>query len=204
MKFGFARLLFFFPSVKKLRPLTIFFLHAASLSPNLQSYQTCLPNTAYMKNNNFAKYDSKADLVADINKRAQHGANSMPEVLGGGSGSNSPVWMRDYSDPNDKPPKNPKAQQMIDATLFHLRADRMVMGHTVQREINVALNGKAWRIDVGASRGVMGGTPEVLEVVMKDGKEVVSILNDKKGKIPAKERQINVSVASAVSSMLSG
>ena len=157
-----------------------------------------------MKNNNFANYDTTEELVADIQKRAQVGASTMPEVLGGGSSADSPVWMRDYSDPNDKPPRNPKAQQMIDATLFHLQADRMVMGHTVQREINAALQGKAWRVDVGASRGVMSGTPEVLEVVLQDGKEVVSVLT-RRGKVPGDERRVeNASIASAVSSFLSG
>ena len=146
-----------------------------------------------MKNNNFAKYDNREALVAEVNRRAQVGSSTMPAVLGGGSGEKSPVWMRDYSDPADQPPKNPKAQQMIDATLFHLQADRMVMGHTVQRGINVALKDKAWRVDVGASKGVMSGTPEVLEVAMKDGKEIVSVLTNG-GRIPAKERRVEVSV----------
>lgn len=113
----------------------------------------------------------------------------MPEVLGGGSGENSPVWMRDFSSPNDAPPSNPKAQQLIDAALFHLQADRMVMGHTVQRQINAALNGKAWRVDVGASKGVMNGTPEVLEVIVQGGKEVVSVLT-RKGVVKGKDRLV--------------
>jgi len=37
----------------------------------------------------------------------------MPDCLGGGIGASSPVWMRDYSQPNDKEPKNPKANAMI-------------------------------------------------------------------------------------------
>lgn len=159
---------------------------------------------AYMKNNNFGNYNSREELVAEIQRRAQGGASTMPEVLGGNSGADSPVWMRTYSDPNDKSPSDPKAQQMIDAALFHLGGDRMVMGHTVQKQINSALQGKAWRVDVGASKGVMGGTPEVLEVVMKDGKEVVSILTRGGGKVPAVDRSVDTSLASAVSSFLSG
>lgn len=37
----------------------------------------------------------------------------MPDCLGGGIGASSPVWMRDYSQPNDREPKNPKAKSMI-------------------------------------------------------------------------------------------
>ena len=54
---------------------------------------------------------------------------------------------------------------------------RMVMGHTPQHKINSALGGKAWRIDVGASKGVMGGTPEVLEIVHMGGENDEDIVN---------------------------
>jgi hypothetical protein len=115
--------------------------------------------------------------------------NTAPVFLGGGIGSISPVWMRDYSSPNDQPPKNPKAQSMIDAALKELECDRMVMGHTIQRQINCALDGKAWRIDVGMSRGVVSGAPEVLEVMVVNGAEVVSVLTSD-GKIPGDDRHI--------------
>lgn len=66
----------------------------------------------------------------------------------------------------------------------------MVMGHTVQSRINAALGGKAWRVDIGASKGVASGTPEVLEVVRQpDGAEVVSVLT-KYGKIAEQERHV--------------
>ncbi|CAB9528741.1 serine threonine-protein phosphatase [Seminavis robusta] len=164
---------------------------------------------AYQPNNNLGDYESIGALVYDVQKRAQTGSERMPELLGGGAGADGPVWMRDYSSPNDVEPNNAeRAQQMLDGTLFHLQADRMVMGHTVQRKINAALNGKAWRVDVGASRGVMNGTPEVLEVVAtQDGEEVVSVLT-KRGKVPAEERLVGrpvaAKLASAVSMMLQG
>ena len=130
------------------------------------------------------------ELVFQVNSRAQTIASRLPEILGGGSDpDDSPVWMRAYSAPNDAPPKNPKAQQMIDAALFHCSGDRMVVGHTVQKNINGALNGKAWRIDVGASKGVMSGQPEVLEVTMKEGREVLSILT-KTEKVPGSLRLV--------------
>ena len=116
---------------------------------------------------------------------------TVPPVLGGGVGEESPIWMRDYSSPSNLPPKNSvRAQKMIDECLDLLDCDRMVMGHTVQREINCALNGKAWRVDIGASSGVIDGSPEVLEVRCVDGNEVVTVLSKKYGKIPEEERQI--------------
>ena len=53
----------------------------------------------------------------------------------------------------------------------------MVMGHTPQHKINSALDGRAWRIDVGASKGVMGGTPEVLEIIHKGGEDDEDVIN---------------------------
>jgi hypothetical protein len=47
---------------------------------------------------------------------------------------------------------------------------------------------KAWRIDVGASQGVMGGTFEVLEIMHGEYEDEVSILT-KRGKVPAAKRQ---------------
>jgi hypothetical protein len=38
---------------------------------------------------------------------------------------------------------------------------RMVMGHTPQSHINAALKGKAWRIDMGASKGVYVRVPVI-------------------------------------------
>lgn len=152
--------------------------------------------------NNQGKYTNMQQAMAEAEARQQYYIDTCPAFLGGGIGASSPVWMRDYSAPNDMPPKNPDAQKMIDAALATLDADRMVMGHTVQREINGALNGKAWRVDVGASRGMVAGTPEVLQVQMVNGTEVVSILT-KNGKggggvavvaVPASERHVTAFV----------
>ena len=66
------------------------------------------------------------------------------------------------------------------------------MGHTPQHQINAALKGKAWRVDVGASRGVMAGTPEVLEIIHGgEGKDdVISILTMSGEKVDSSARQI--------------
>ena len=125
-----------------------------------------------------------------MRKRYESAEVRMPEVLGGGwTGESNPVWMRQYSFPGDLPPRHPHAQQMLDAALFSAGADRMVVGHTVQTKINSALGGKCWRIDVGASRGMMNGTPEVLQIKTEQGREVVSILT-RNGPVPADGRTV--------------
>ena len=63
------------------------------------------------------------------------------------------------------------------------------MGHTPQLGINSVLCGKAWRIDVGMSQGVMSGKPEVLEVKVVDGTEEVSVLT-RDGRLPGVEREL--------------
>ena len=134
------------------------------------------------------EYKTREEAVA---ARQAYTYATIPRVLGGGMGEQSPLWMRDYSSPGNLPPRDPvRAQNMIDECLQLLDCDRMVMGHTVQREINCALNGKAWRVDIGASRGVLNGSPEVLEVCRVNDTEVVSVLSKKYGKIPESERQI--------------
>jgi len=66
----------------------------------------------------------------------------------------------------------------------------MIMGHTPQKHINSALENKAWRIDVGASKGMGNGNMEVLEVTKNaDGSEDVFILNQN-NRIPALDRKI--------------
>jgi hypothetical protein len=140
--------------------------------------------------NNQGYYASPQQSWIDAERRQSTYINSIPNFLGGGAGVSSPVWMRDYSSPADGPPRNKDAMSMIDKALEEVGdCDRMVMGHTVQSQINAALDGKAWRIDVGASRGVIAGKPEVLEIVNVNGTEVVSVLT-KYGKRPGSERHV--------------
>merc|ERR1719203_520853 len=146
-------------------------------------------------NNNWGEYDSVEEVVAAAQRRAKAASATMPDCLGGGIGAASPVWMRDYSQPNDRAPRNPRAEEMLAAALKEAGPDarRMVMGHTPQDRINSALGGKAWRIDVGASRGVMGGTPEVLEIIHKGGEDdedIVNILTVDGKRISGKERMV--------------
>jgi hypothetical protein len=148
--------------------------------------------TASVPFSNKGEYESADAVIQSAQNRAKIISKQMPSCLAGGAGAESPVWMRDYSQPADLPPKNPNAQQMINDALEVLNCSRMVMGHTPQRHINAALNGKAWRIDVGASRGVMGGTPEVLEII-GGPEELVNILTTH-GRIAGQERQTMVAI----------
>jgi len=164
--------------------------------------------------NHRGKYKDPRQPYLDAEKRQNYYRESMPNFLKGGSSSSSivgPIWMRDYSSPHDHQPNDPtgKIQTMIDETLLLLDCDRMVMGHTIQQQINSVLNDKAWRIDVGASRGCASGHPEVLEIIANnsnknndncdniDSIDTVSILTKGGGiqgrvvtKIPASERSV--------------
>lgn len=86
--------------------------------------------------------------------------------LAGGSGPPSwlqsrqnPVWYRGYSDGIPAPETCDTLQQALDL----LGAKRMVVGHTIQQQINSACDGRIWRIDVGMSAH-FGGPIEVLEI----------------------------------------
>jgi len=140
-------------------------------------------------NNNLGQYETIEEVVQSAQARAMSISKSMPKCLGGKGGESSPVWLRLYSHPADKSPSNPLAQNALDTVLSELDAHRMVMGHTPQSCINAALHNKAWRIDVGASKGMMNGKIEVLEVIQKEnGQEEVSVLTES-NRIPANERQ---------------
>lgn len=153
--------------------------------------------THHGNNNNYGEYDTVEEVIAAAQNRAKVASKTMPDCLGGGVGAASPVWMRDYSQPNDREPKNiAKTSVMISDALLASGLDvrRMVMGHTPQRQINSALGGRAWRIDVGASKGVMGGTPEVLEIIHmggENGEDVINILTVNGDRVSSKERSVS-------------
>lgn len=146
-------------------------------------------------NNNWGEYNTVEEVINAAQNRARVASKNMPDCLGGGIGASSPVWMRDYSKPNDAEPKDPRAKQMIQEALMAAGPDvrRMVMGHTPQYKINSALDSMAWRIDVGASQGVMGGTPEVLEIIHMGGdddEDIVSVLTVDGKRIDGSERAV--------------
>lgn len=77
-----------------------------------------------------------------------------------------------------------------DEVLTELKANRMVVGHTPQVQINAIEDGKAWRIDVGMSRGMSANTPEVLEIFQNENGEEEVFIITAEGKIPAEERYV--------------
>eukprot|EP00587_Corethron_hystrix_P000293 CAMPEP_0113311560 /NCGR_PEP_ID=MMETSP0010_2-20120614/8749_1 /TAXON_ID=216773 ORGANISM="Corethron hystrix, Strain 308" /NCGR_SAMPLE_ID=MMETSP0010_2 /ASSEMBLY_ACC=CAM_ASM_000155 /LENGTH=373 /DNA_ID=CAMNT_0000167225 /DNA_START=148 /DNA_END=1269 /DNA_ORIENTATION=- /assembly_acc=CAM_ASM_000155 len=140
--------------------------------------------------NHLGNYESVEEVIQAAQGRIDTTSKTLPKCLGGKGGETAPVWVRIYSSPSDLPPQNPLAQKMIDAVLSELGIDRMIMGHTPQKHINSALENKAWRIDVGASKGMGNGNMEVLEVTKNaDGSEDVFILNQN-NRIPALDRKI--------------
>jgi len=143
--------------------------------------------------------DKKVNGPAE--RRSASASETLPPCLGGTLSNTmpatgtTPTWMRNYSSPSDAPPSDPNAQSDIDEALRSLGPDvaRMVVGHTPQSRINCGLGGKIWRIDVGASKGVRGGVPEVLEIVHKggeDGEDLVSVLTVGGMSVPEKDRRV--------------
>lgn len=89
--------------------------------------------------------------------RWMRGEAAEPEFI---RGPDSPVWSRDYSTEPDA-----AACAELAESLRLVGAERMVVGHTVQREgITSACDERVWRIDVGLA-DYYGGATEVLEIV---------------------------------------
>lgn len=78
-------------------------------------------------------------------------------------GQSSLVWVRKYSDEEEKNCDCDALERALGAVTG---AKRMVMGHTIQgmQGINAVCSNKAVRVDVGMSRGCENGVPEVLEI----------------------------------------
>jgi len=137
------------------------------------------------------EYETIDHLLGSVQRRMNHAIDNLPHCVSGSVGSASPIWMRDYSMPANSCPGPPK-QRMIEDALSQINGvERMVMGHTVQDNINVALGGRAYRIDTGVSRGVKGGVAEVLEIIHNGVDEdcTIHVLRDGM-RIPAHERQV--------------
>jgi len=92
-------------------------------------------------------------------------------------GARSPLWMRDLSDPPGADPP-PAACADLKQALAALGARRLVVGHTVQPEINAACDGSVVRIDVGLSAAMLGAPPQALEIA-RDGR--VRVLTQRGG-----------------------
>ncbi len=96
--------------------------------------------------------------IDTFNAEVQAWMRGEAEQTGPITESDSPVWARTYSDE----PGIAECAQLEEA-LATIGATRMVVGHTIQDEINPACDGQVWRIDVGMSE-YYGGSPAVLEI----------------------------------------
>ncbi|MSP24360.1 MAG: calcineurin [Myxococcales bacterium] len=74
-----------------------------------------------------------------------------------------PVWSRTFAEDPGAGDPNGDMCARLDESLALVGAKRMVVGHTVQKTINSACDGKVWRIDVGMAKAY-GGRPEVLAI----------------------------------------
>jgi len=77
---------------------------------------------------------------------------------------NGVVWNRTFGGTAMYGPEGacPRLSEVLKSTT----AKRMVIGHTPQESgANSECMGQLWRIDVGKSRGILGATPQVLEII---------------------------------------
>lgn len=91
------------------------------------------------------------------------GIEDAPPVL---TSDESPVWTRALG-------LGEADCKAAAAALAALGAKRMVVGHTVQREVNAICGGTVWRIDVGLAKHY-GGPIQVLEIVAGKPPRVIS------------------------------
>ncbi len=73
---------------------------------------------------------------------------------------NGPIWSRKVSEPSPSPAACAELSQVLDT----LGLKRLVVGHTVQKGVNSACDGKVWRIDAGMSAHY-GSNAQAIEIV---------------------------------------
>lgn len=99
------------------------------------------------------EYASSLDELNRNTRSWMRGQGAIPRAL---TSQNGPLWSRAFS--NETP--DCKA---LEKTLGTLDVERMVVGHTVQKDVTAACDSKVWRIDAGMSSHY-GGTPHALEI----------------------------------------
>ncbi|KAI8975483.1 Metallo-dependent phosphatase-like protein [Mycotypha africana] len=111
-------------------------------------------------------------IVTYMESRGRHGNE---DGIYSGSG---PTWYRGYALDDEQ-----EACDLIDDALDFLQANRMVMGHTVQRDgiIRTRCGGKIVLIDVGISKAY-GGYRGALEI---QGNDVYALYPNRKVKLPS-------------------
>ena len=75
------------------------------------------------------------------------------------------LWMRDYSQPANIEPTSKDALENVKLALASVDADRMVVGHTQQQNINTVLGGTMWRVDLVSQLYRYNPCYEALEIM---------------------------------------
>ena len=97
------------------------------------------------------------DRINDEVRAWMIGDGLLPFIM---QSQSAPTWTRHYS----APPPGEDPCPLLEQALEQLGAQRMVLGHTVQRDgIASHCDGKLWLIDVGMASHY-GGTPAALEI----------------------------------------
>ncbi|KAJ8652537.1 hypothetical protein O0I10_011796 [Lichtheimia ornata] len=120
------------------------------------------------------------DGIDGINRRAKESLETYineREDTYGLFGGDGPTWYRGFAVGDER------ICAVLDKALMMLEADRMVMGHTVQRDgrIRARCGGKAILIDIGISH-VYGGHPGALEI---QGDQIHAVYEHGKEKLVA-------------------
>ncbi|MCL2822654.1 MAG: metallophosphoesterase [Polyangiaceae bacterium] len=100
--------------------------------------------------------------IGKINRDVQNWMNNttrnLPTIM---SNDDAPTWSRRFSSPN----LNPTDCQTLSDMLSQIGAQRMVIGHTPQKNgINSECNQRVWRIDVGLASHYGSNPSQVLEI----------------------------------------
>ena len=141
--------------------------------------------------------DATLESLAWLNAETRHWLlgqrpQGAPYCLSHG-GRESPVWDRTFSSPRDRAVADDKCAT-LDATLSRLGVSRLVVGHTPQESINCACEGAVWRIDTGASRWVMDGACQALEIACTGEVRILSESDQVKEEEEALEKGVVVPV----------
>lgn len=96
-----------------------------------------------------------------------------PEVSSLLSGKESPFWTRTFS--NTFSGHSQKSCSILNETIEYLKVRGMVVGHTIQNDINSACDGKIWRTDIGMSRS-FGRKHKIQVLEIKDNGKEINIL----------------------------
>jgi hypothetical protein len=98
--------------------------------------------------------------IDNLNEEIKHwleGSSKIPPEWA--KSEDGPLWLRDFSKGNPEP----KVCALLNETLKMTKTKFMVVGHTIQPNINSDCDGKIWRVDTGWSKGFeKPGIPQAL------------------------------------------